>query len=784
MNSAPIWKLLEAQGNLRQLPSGAYIVSCPGPSHTHGDRNPSLSVGVKDDGRVVLYCHAGCQYDDIMAALGAAWRDQWPDGSPPGEKRFQARDRNGKSHGSHRRYYNSDGEKQGGWAGNDRGATKMPLYGAEKLKDLPSGGRIYLTEGEPPCEALWKRNVAAVGTMTGAGAIPCDDSLRDLRKFTVILWPDNDDVGRRHMEKIAERLTALGIPYLWLDWPDAPLKADAVEYFAFGGTVGDLEALIRDTPREKAPTLLGISMADVTPEEIRWLWHQRIALGKITMFDGDGGVGKSLVTLDLAARVAMARPMPDGSPGLDARAGVVVICGEDGLADTVMPRLMAAGVSPEALRPVRAINLVPEPLADGTISERLISLMRDIPALEATITAIGAKLLIVDPLTAYLGDGVDAYKDSEVRRVLTPLALMAERTGIAVVLVRHLNRSTGANAQHRGLGSVAFLNLARLGLLFAPNPDAEGEYLLSRYKGNIGKPPPTMGYSITQIGDAENMPKVKWLGEKETSAEAGLAAVSGSDRSETRTATDDAEEWLKDRLSGGPQPVKSLIIEAIRDGIIPDEYHDKPLRTARERVCDKPYREGGIGGAGKWVWRLLPPGAGHLSENGPDEQATNPESNSARAKMPSREDSGHLSEDSATKMPSDDNTGHLSTNPEFNGDNAASESPIWPKMPSPEEPIGSGHVSVGPVNSGHLSADTRETPPADVVAQPERTCSHCGRHKFFTDDDGVERCEMCWEPLATTDAPTPPPPTQEAPEEPQRRVWRRAQVQERTALYD
>jgi AAA domain len=129
------------------------------------------------------------------------------------------------------------------------------------------------------------------------------------------------------------------------------------------------------------------------------------------MLDGDGGVGKSLVTLDLAARVAMGRLMPDGSPGLGARAGVVVICGEDGLADTVKPRLLAAGVSPEGLRPVRAVNLVPEPLADGTISQRLISLLRDLPALEETIIAIGAKLLIVDPLTAYLGDGVDASKD-------------------------------------------------------------------------------------------------------------------------------------------------------------------------------------------------------------------------------------------------------------------------------------------------------------------------------------------------------------------------------------
>jgi hypothetical protein len=313
---------------------------------------------------------------------------------------------------------------------------------------------------------------------------------------------------------------------------------------------------------------------------------------------------------------------------------------------------------------------------------------------------------------------------------------MAERTGCAIVAIRHLNRSNGASAQHRGLGSVGILNVARLGLLFAPNPDTEGEYLMSRYKGNIGAPPPTMGYRITQVGEAENMPKVEWLGERETSAEAGLAAVSGAgaDR-ETRTATDEAIEWLRSLLSDGPRATAAVNDAARTDGIKP-----KPLWNARERLGVEAYREGGIASGGHWMLRLPFPDGGNLSKNGANEHAANPEFNGA-----------------ASKIPSDENEGNLSTNPESNGDNATSESPISPKIPSRGEPIGAGHLS-----TGNVSADALEP-----------TCSYCGRHKFWDLGSGLE-CEMCGEPLLET-APTPTPPA------PQRTRWSSRQE---VAAYD
>jgi len=244
---AAIWEKLEALDNYREIGPGRAKASCPGPTHKHGDRTPSLSIGTKDDGKVVVFCHVGCDYEDIMAALEATWHDQWPDGMPPGEKRYQIKDRKGVTQDTHRRFYDREsGKKTMPWIKGTPRDT-LPLYGSEKLKDLPSGSRVYLTEGESACEALWRRGLAAVGTVTGESGLPCDSSLGVLRKYHTVKWPDNDDGGREHMEKIGERLTAQRCEHSLLNWPDAPPKGDVDDYFAFGGTVEGLEKLLCDS---------------------------------------------------------------------------------------------------------------------------------------------------------------------------------------------------------------------------------------------------------------------------------------------------------------------------------------------------------------------------------------------------------------------------------------------------------------------------------------------------------------------------------------------------------
>jgi hypothetical protein len=248
-DTAPVFALLEALDSFHESPAGSnhFMACCP----AHDDRTPSLSIGIDDDSRVLLHCFAGCSPEEVREAIGAPWSDYFPFGKPTGEKRYTSFDKDGKPH-AHRRFYDEQGETRRPWTQTGVKTKQMRLYRSEELKDLPSGLTVYLCEGEPATDALLKRSIPAVGTVCGAGVTPCDEALRDLRKFTVILWPDNDDDGREHMRKIAARFTVLGVTVAGvIHDPTAPPKGDAVDYFAYGGTVDGLSALL-DTPDEQS----------------------------------------------------------------------------------------------------------------------------------------------------------------------------------------------------------------------------------------------------------------------------------------------------------------------------------------------------------------------------------------------------------------------------------------------------------------------------------------------------------------------------------------------------
>jgi hypothetical protein len=202
-------------------------------------------------------------------------------------------------------YLNGDGQpaqaKQFKWEQhNGRSSRDMPLYNLPELQAAPKGSTVYLTEGEKACDALRRQGVLAVATVTGAGVTPCDESLRPLVGHDARLWPDHDDGGRQHMDRIAARLVALGGTSRTLGWSDAPVKGDAFDYLAGGGTVEGLAGLLKDdSPKRRS----GVIIADVQPEIVHWLWLHRIPLGKLTVLDGDPDNGKSVLSLDLAARV-------------------------------------------------------------------------------------------------------------------------------------------------------------------------------------------------------------------------------------------------------------------------------------------------------------------------------------------------------------------------------------------------------------------------------------------------------------------------------------------------
>lgn len=261
-----------------------------------------------------------------------------------------------------------------------------------------------------------------------------------------------------------------------------------------------------------------VRLADVEAEHINWLWPGRIPLGKLTMIDGDPGLGKTLVATDLAARVSRGAVMPDGSVGdLNGAAGVVLLTAEDGLGDTVRPRLDAANA--DATRIV-ALTFVRE----GT--DKRLPTLADLYDIRSAIAVVEARLVVVDPVMAYLPGAVNSYRDQDTRRLLAPLADLAQETGAAIVALRHLNKAPGGNPLYRGGGSIAFIGAARSGLLVAKDPDDEnGERrILAMTKSNLAALPPALAYHIE--GDANGVARIAWEGE--TSHTASLSNRPGS----------------------------------------------------------------------------------------------------------------------------------------------------------------------------------------------------------------------------------------------------------------
>lgn len=265
---------LERLGPVRR--SGKeHLARCP----AHQDDTPSLGITENARGDALLRCRAGCPTEEIVAALGLAMRDLFADraaGNGHAPRRVVAktdypdRDTAGVLQAIHRRFDCSDGTKAVIWYQPDgcttgllgRRLETLPLYGSEHLRDRP-GEPVILVEGEKAAQAILDAGGLGLGTVTGADGVPSDEVLGVLRERVVYPWPDNDDIGRQHMQRVAAALDRLGIEYRVIRWIEAPMRgADAYDYLAAGGdldallagaTAPDEERAAADDPDDEAP---------------------------------------------------------------------------------------------------------------------------------------------------------------------------------------------------------------------------------------------------------------------------------------------------------------------------------------------------------------------------------------------------------------------------------------------------------------------------------------------------------------------------------------------------
>jgi hypothetical protein len=325
---------------------------------------------------------------------------------------------------------------------------------------------------------------------------------------------------------------------------------------------------------------VGTLLSEVEPERVEWLWPGRLPLGKLAVLDGDPGLGKSAVTIDIAARVSAGLELPDGQPCEPA--GVVLLSAEDGLGDTIRPRLDTAGADTER---IVALSTVAE--AKG--GERVISLTRDLATIEKATRRVGATLVVVDPLTAFLSEKTDSYKDQDVRRALAPLAALAERTRATILMVRHLNKAAGGNTLYRGGGSIAIIGAARSGLVIAQDPEDSERRILAANKHNLSRAAPSLAF---RIGTASNgAARVLWGGTSTLTA--GDILKEPADP-EQKSALSEAKEFLLQELGDGP-----VAAEQVEKDARGAQISVRTLKRAKKALGVRSRKQGDV-----WNWVL------------------------------------------------------------------------------------------------------------------------------------------------------------------------------------
>lgn len=330
---------------------------------------------------------------------------------------------------------------------------------------------------------------------------------------------------------------------------------------------------------------------------IRWLWPGRIARGKSSLIAGHPGYGKSQVAVSMTATVSTGGTFPTAGTACEA-GNIIILSAEDGAEDTLRPRLEAAGAD---LSRVFIIDAVGDRFSsDGT---RAFDLKQDLSKLSEMIHTIGgAALIVIDPISAYLG-GTDSHKNAEVRSLLTPLSSFAEVHGVAVVGISHFNKNVQTEAIMRITGSLAFVAAARAAYVVVPDQENEARRLFLPLKNNLGADRGGLAFTVEPVQlDSPEGPiktsRVLW--------EAGEVAVTAREamspplNSEEQTELESAKGFLRALLADGPVSSKQIRADVIGAG-----HSWGTIRRAQEALKVIAFKQG----KGGWAWRLPTEGA-------------------------------------------------------------------------------------------------------------------------------------------------------------------------------
>lgn len=310
-----------------------------------------------------------------------------------------------------------------------------------------------------------------------------------------------------------------------------------------------------------------IKMSDIEAQEIEWLWYPYIAYGKLAIVQGDPGDGKTTLILNLAAKLTKGEGLDENMKVMEP-VNVIYQTAEDGLADTVKPRLLQAGADCEK------VLVIDE-------SEKSLSMLDE--RIEEALIKTGARVLILDPIQAYLGSGTDMNRANEVRNMTKRLAALAEKYKCAIILIGHMNKAAGNKAAYRGMGSIDFYAVARSVLLVGRVEGEPNIRAMVQIKNNLAEFGHAKAFRLSEEG-------FRWLGDYEITADEVLGGYAPKINK---------LEQAKDLLRELSKELEKVESNSIYDMAKEQNISKRTLENAKREMGIRAKRENG-----SWYWPL------------------------------------------------------------------------------------------------------------------------------------------------------------------------------------
>lgn len=385
---------------------------------------------------------------------------------------------------------------------------------------------------------------------------------------SIFICTDNDEAGHNAAEKFADLISEEKSVYRMI--PNAKDWNEELVNERNGVSTDEYVTIGKRKPKVPEKTVPMICMNDVEQTEVDWLWYPYIPFGKLTIVQGNPGEGKTFFAMQLAAACTNQKFLPDMEPFEPFN--MIFQTAEDGLGDTVKPRLVSSGAD---LNRVLVIDDTENPL---TLADDRI---------ERAIRENNAKLMVIDPLQAFLGANVDMNRANEVRPVFRKLADIAQSTGCAIVMIGHLNKASGTQSTYRGLGSIDIAAVVRSILFVGKVKDDPTTRVIVHEKSSLAPPGQALAFSL---GDQKGF---RWIGAYDISAEDLLA---GGEGTKAELKQEQAMKLIYEFLSDGKKvSIAEINKEAVERGI-----SERTVRLARNSMKDK--LESERQGKDWWIW--------------------------------------------------------------------------------------------------------------------------------------------------------------------------------------